>query len=476
MQKPNSFHPKSRFNIGLFALITSLLAGCGGGTGDTTGSGAATYKVGGFIIGLDTPNAKTIDLQLTVPSTPAEVLTVNANGTFTFVNKVNNGASYQLSITQPTGQNCTFTYGAGSVINADVTNMNVICGPAAVGSFVANTALMPTPVNANATTLLPNGKVLVIDNGMTAQNTTPQLYDPATDTWSATGTMPFAFDMGLTSTLLPNGKVLVVGPSGNSNGPGPAQLYDYVTNTWVAAPSSPTFHNRHTATLLPDGTVLVAGGGSGGLGSVDAEIYTPSNTGGSWASVGSMIKIRGGHNATVLQNGMVLMTGETTTLTNNPEQSELYNPVSKTFNVPQSTGIIRSGARATMLSDGRVLLAGGQDMTGPVAGVEIYNPTTNSWTISGGTRTTALSGSTFTLLPSGKVLAAGGTQGAGGCMCGLNTAELFDPVTGTWTATGNMVVGRSGAAATLLPNGKVLFTGGYQDSNAWTTANTELYW
>ena len=104
----------------------------------------------------------------------------------------------------------------------------------------------------------------------------------------------------------------------------------------------------------------------------------------------------------------------------------------------------------TLLQDGRVLLVGGN-------GAEIYDPATNTWRLTEQRLSAPRFKHTATLLTNGRVLIAGGTAGDAQ---GLATAELFDPETGTWSATGNMSAARVLHSATLLPNGLVLVAGG----------------
>jgi Kelch motif len=122
---------------------------------------------------------------------------------------------------------------------------------------------------------------------------------------------------------------------------------------------------------------------------------------------------------------------------------------------------------ATLLKDGRVLIAGGEYAPNPnglptQASAELYDPSTGSFSITG-SMTTPREVHTATLLPDGRVLIAGGRQyiGDGRLITILASAELYDPVTGTFTATGDMIEAQTSHAATLLNNGKVLINGGY---------------
>jgi N-acetylneuraminic acid mutarotase len=455
-----------------------ILTACGGGTGGTTPANAPAYKIGGTLIGLISPNTITLAMNGGDNLTLTTSGLIGANGRFTFTTPVANNTPYSLSIaTLPAGQACTFTYGSGSVTGADVTNLSVICGPASVGSFVAANN-MATAQQAALVTLLGNGDMLMAGGFM--GSTSAQLYNPSTDIWSATDNLPTPRSSSDTATLLPNGKVLVVGGGtmsgaiGITGAVGSAHFYDpsaAAGSKWTAAPNTLTVHGNHTATLLPNGKVLVAGG-FGITGSDIAEIYDPVLN--SWTAAANMHIVRTSHTATVLPNGKVLLVGETANALTTPQSSEVYDPSSNTWSTPKATKIIRHGARATMLPNGKVLLAGGYDMTGPVAGYELYDPANDTWTLQAGARVTALS-STFTLLPTGKVLAAGGIGGPPS-MDGSSNAELYDPVTNSWAATGSMNTGRYSHAATLLPNGKVLIMGGTSTGGSSPLASTEFYW
>lgn len=136
----------------------------------------------------------------------------------------------------------------------------------------------------------------------------------------------------------------------------------------------------------------------------------------------------------------------------------------------------RTWHTATLLPNGKVLVTGGDftSFNGPdvTASAEVYDTDDGTWTPTG-SLAQARRGHTATLLPSGKVLVTGGNPPTSSTPINLTSAELYDPVTGTWTSTGSLSVGRSWHTATLLPNGKVLVTGGFGNSNY--VATTELY-
>ncbi len=124
-------------------------------------------------------------------------------------------------------------------------------------------------VQLHTATLLPNGQVLVA--GGAPYLASAELYDPATGTWAATGSMATT-RAAHTATLLPNGQVLVAGGTGSD--PTSAELYNPATGTWTATRSMSTGRAYHTATLLPNSQVLVAGGGATNGAYIDtAELY-----------------------------------------------------------------------------------------------------------------------------------------------------------------------------------------------------------
>ena len=316
----------------------------------------------------------------------------------------------------------------------------------------------------HAATLLPSGKVLVAGGYGSTHLATAELYDPATNTWTPTNPM-LTPRVGHTATLLPSGKVLIAG-MGNVGNPNTAELYDPDSEAW--SPTAPMVMGRisHTATLLPSGQVIVTGGdlrgGSGG-GLWSAEAYEPST--GTWTSLNSLFWKRQYPEAVLLPSGQLMVTGG-----RGSAQVEVYGPVRAGITRTGDMAVSRFGHTATLLPSGQVLAAGGAPSAGASAGTpsaELYEPATGTWTLTGSMGTSRRY-HTATRLPSGKVLVTGGFD-----QTYLTSAELYDPATSSWTPTGAMAEGRSNHAAVLLPSGQVLAIGGA--SPAGTSKTAELY-
>ena len=139
-------------------------------------------------------------------------------------------------------------------------------------------------------------------------------------------------------------------------------------------------------------------------------------------------------------------------------------------------GSARQAHTATLLPDGRVLVAGGGDAGYFISGAEIYNPAAGNWTPTG-SLVSARGIHTANLLPDGKVLAAGGNYNSFSAptIVASSSSELYDPATGTWTASGSLNAPRSTHVATLLTNGKVLVAAGYYVNNNVQLFSAELY-
>ena len=131
-----------------------------------------------------------------------------------------------------------------------------------------------------------------------------------------------------------------------------------------------------------------------------------------------------------------------------------------TWTTTGSLNTARAAHTATLLPNGDVLVAGGQDASGnALASAELYNPTTGSWTVTG-SMATARKSHTATLLANGEVLVVGGLGNNNPQAPCLASGELYDPSTGRWSSTGSMAATRFLHGATLLQNGRVLVAGG----------------
>ena len=268
------------------------------------------------------------------------------------------------------------------------------------------------PRREASATLLADGTVLVAGGigGVPGDLASTVRYDPATDGWTRVGDLAEPrFDH--TATLLDGpqcagsgrptwcGRVLVTGGTeGGTISDFPiasAELYDPVTGHWTPAGRMSVARTEHTATLLADGRVLVIGGASPSepgattvVGAPSADIYDPGTN--SWSATAPMRVARFDHSATRLRDGRVLVVGGATSA--EPyrfnRSAEVFDPATGTWrptSIPQDA---RGAHTATLLPDGRVLLAGGgpflvevMETTRPdaLASAEVYDPTTDTW-------------------------------------------------------------------------------------------------
>ncbi len=274
--------------------------------------------------------------------------------------------------------------------------------------------------------------------------------------------------------------LIVAGCGSGPATPSPAVV---ATATVGFAPTGPLSSARaqQTASLLSTGRVLIAGGGAPAE-AARAELYDPTT--GTFAATGSMMTARYGATATVLADGKVLIAGGWSEDPNTPvlASAELYDPATGRFSSTGPMTTPRAGHSAALLSDGRVLITGGEievgDLATPLASAELYDPARGTFSATG-SMTVARFNHTSTTLAGGKVLIAGGGGPAGTTASGLSadpgipSAELYDPASGTFASTGSMSVGRYWQTATPLADGRVLIAGGNDGNGPLVSA--ELY-
>jgi hypothetical protein len=247
------------------------------------------------------------------------------------------------------------------------------------------------------------------------------VYAQPASVFTPTGNMTAARE-NHTATLLPNGNVLVVGGFDSSS----AELYDPVMGTWSTTGNLNIPRFWHTATLLQNGKVLVVGGDSHGMSLSSAELYDPTT--GTWSVTGSMHEGRWSHTATLLPNGKVLVTGGSPSLFNATSSTELYDPTIETWRATSSLSNQRFGHTATLLPSGKVLVAGGDEGNVDPASInsaQLYDTSTETWSLTSSLNTGRY-WHTATLLSSGKVMIAGGLGGGSGkAFSTLDSAELY---------------------------------------------------
>jgi hypothetical protein len=232
--------------------------------------------------------------------------------------------------------------------------------------------------------------------------------------------------------------------------------------TFTATGNMTTGRYSHTATPLADGRVLIAGGVDNKTPSV--ELYDPRI--GTFTATGNMTTPRRGHTATLLPDGRVLIAGGARTNSNEGlfgepvASAELYDPRTGTFSGTGEMSTARSDLTATLLNSGKVLIAGGfypgQGYCCFPVGAELYDPDTGTFAATG--NMISEWADTPTLLPNGKVLVTKNDLYGPGPH--VTSAELYDPLRGTFTFAGYATTNHTGPTATLMMNGKVLIAGG----------------
>jgi Kelch motif/Galactose oxidase, central domain len=505
-----------------------------------------------------------------------------ATGKWRFTGGMRTGRQYQTATLLPAGDVLV----TGGLNNCDEgvctdTSTAELYHPS-TGKWTS-TGSMHTVRERHTATLLPDGDVLVAGGlnqggflGNPGGNSTDaEIYHPATGKWTRAASMARPH-IGQTATLLRGGWVLIAGGRTKV-----AEIYEPQRGIWVTPGAMTTVRTSQTATLLPNGHVLVTGGsgpdgqplstaeeflagpgplvtvtpasiafggqqvgttsgthtyqvtnyGSADLVATGAGLtgrhpgdfraatdcaktpvppgstctvqvrFAPTSTGprtaaavlsdnapgapqgpavggfgggpDAWVPVGSMTTPRDSFTATLLPNGKVLMAGGETSVTHSVATADLYNPATRSFSPTGSLHTAREAATATLLRDGQVLVAGGSGNLGNLSSAELYNPATGKWRFTAPMHTGG-SGLTSTLLHNGRVLVVGLDFG--------KSAEVYDPASRTWTDTGPMKAPQFLGTTVLLGNGKVLAVGGegtaaelYNPAtNDWTSAGSML--
>lgn len=320
--------------------------------------------------------------------------------------------------------------------------------------------------------LLSDGKVMStggripISLGYMMGTETVELFNPATNQWSPAPNMLSKRALHAQAPL-PNGDFLMNGGAYSNI---IIERYSLATGTSVVPGNSPDAREGATLTPLLDGKVLLVGGVHSGCCSANnprAWIYDPAATTSPWVLTTSLIKARISHTATRLPNGDVLIVGGRT-ISTGPELTldftERYS--SGGFSDAGPLTFRRSDHTATRLSDGRVLVLGGYiEFGGAFASTpEIYDGV-GTWTqATPPPQFPNRLGHTTTLLQDGRVLLVGGVTAWSMSWDGTTAVEIYNPTTNTWSAGPSLTYGRNGHTATLLSDGRVLIDGGNFDA------------
>jgi Kelch motif len=263
-------------------------------------------------------------------------------------------------------------------------------------------------------------------------------------TWSTEVPPPISL-RGTSSVVMPDGELVFLGGFDSRTGQPLNQVlrFDPKDSRWSQGAPMPVQETGYSITALPNGLLLAAGGGGAGGGVSVLPVAGGGGTGGG--------------------SGLLATTW-------------LYSPQLNKWKKASDLHLARSDAAAVLLTDGRVLIAGGSvplatpiqlpdgstDLFGFSTSAEIFDPQTNSWSLVGSMHV-ARGGVALVALPHGMALAAGGCAFANqGFVSGgaLTVSEVFNPTTDGWTITTPLPEPRCSASGLLLRDGRALLTGG----------------
>jgi hypothetical protein len=259
---------------------------------------------------------------------------------------------------------------------------------------------------------------------------------------------------------LPDGRVLIVGGRvALGEWQQTAEIYDPARETFTSTSPTLARHEAPALTPLRDGRILLSGGVREGFSAIlRVELFDPTTERFVAGATGTLNLPE--HSATLLEDGRVLLVDAAYEL-----HAEIFDPALNTLaRVGAGTFVLGGGTRpAARLGDGRVLFAGGPAPSsggGQHAYAELFVPATNTF-VRTGSMSRARGALTLTALPDGTAVAIGGFQSFGGLRVDVyDSAEIYDPATGVFSAGGTMHAPRASHSATLLASGQVLVIGG----------------
>ena len=350
-------------------------------------------------------------------------------------------------------------------------------------------------------TTLDDGRVLVsggwtgvANNGVIAQfpATSSQIYDAEMGLWYFTERLweeqvaeQLDLLMFMSPSRMPDGRVISLALTPDEDDVRTAlAVFDSETDSWTHLSDIPSSRIFADVVPLNDGRILIVGGVDGTPGSVAAdsldvvETYDPGIE--EWQTLEPMNEAAVEQALVSLADGRVLAIGGSGSLIMRWEtaRAEIFDPATNTWTLTGEMNLSRVSPKAIALTDGRILVTGGQDPHSTTYGdspdSEIYDPDTGEWTLTGPMSTRRMN-HTLTLLPDGRVLAAGGEDLQSSEYILYSSTEVFDPETNTWSPGPELSQPRSSHSATLMPDGRVLLAGGIsQEGEQYPIASTEF--
>jgi N-acetylneuraminic acid mutarotase len=320
-------------------------------------------------------------------------------------------------------------------------------------------------------TELEDGRVLVAGGISASCLFTAEIVDPKTGDAMPVGNLGRC-RTGHVAVRLPTGEVLVAGgDEGASDYVGPAEIFDPGSETWRDTFELPLPRLNAAAIALRDGSVLVIGGrvGAPGHGTTTTasdrfDVHT------AWAGAGALRHALASLPAPSLtwNGGVVVTAGNLVPIGATPHYDrypEIFDPASNTWSLGHVLTTTRAVHSQTLLADGRILIAGGAGGTDGAEfldACEIYDPKQDVVTPTGSLRVPRAF-HTAARLGDGRVLVMGGAGVTGR----LDSVELYDPISQTWTLLGQRLsVARYGIAVVETGDGRVLMAGGVTDASS----------
>jgi hypothetical protein len=345
--------------------------------------------------------------------------------------------------------------------------------PASAGPAMEQVGGLAEARYEHTATLLRDGRVLIAggrqltwdaDNNIHAATlSTVELFDPATVTWMS-GPALHEARSGHTATLLSDGRVLVLGGFSGSAPDGlvhSAEVYDPTANRWTVI-DAPIGAADHSATLLGDGRVLVVGWHREASGTDAWAIFAPTSA--TWTAPKVTDLVLPLHTAVALRDGTVLAAGGTHPVTDGPPPPNAaaarFDPATGTWTAITPMGTPRLEFAAVLLEDGTVLAV-------DQGSAELFDPVRNQWSPTAGTDSPRLR-PVPVALADGRVLLVG-EQGQLGSKPIL---EIYDPSSATWSDAAAYPV-TDGPTATRLRDGRVLIVGGLKTCFAGTGCSSD---